>query len=139
MCRCTVVQVFRCTVVQVCRCKVVQVYRCQWPACCCRPNTEHTNLTRTPHTHITVRCSHNCWPMCTCVCAAVEHRSNPDLQPFLFSVCNFMSGVHAAFLPPAVRFTRKRVRSRSFRSHCPTSNCLYPLLDSLYNTRQVRD
>jgi hypothetical protein len=134
--KCKGLQLYRCSGVQVCRCWGVQVCRCQWPVCCRRPNTEHAL-----HTHITVRCSHKCWPMCRCDWAAVEHRSNPDPHPFVF-VCNYKSGnslVHIAFLPRAVRFTTKGARARFFRSHCATPNCLYPLLDSLYNTRYVRD
>ena len=170
MCSFTVVQVFRCTVVQVFRCAdvqlysgtgvqvyrcagvqvcsftVVQVFRCTGVqvsvACLLSPTERRTHKPDALRKHITMRRSHNSWPMCRCDCAAVQHRSNSDTQPFLFSVCSYMSGtslMHIAFLPCALRLQREDVRSRFFRSYCATSYCLYPLLGSSYNTRHVRD
>jgi hypothetical protein len=132
---CTVVR-FTSVQVYACRCTGVQVYRCAVVSLLSRTERRtHKRDTKYAHTHthITVRCIHNCWPMCRCVCASVKHRPNPDSQPFLFSVCNNMRGtcqVPIVFRPGAVRFTRKGVRSRFFRSCRATSNCLHPSLDS---------
>jgi hypothetical protein len=71
---------------------------------------------------------HNCWPMCRCDCAAVEHRPNPDPQA-LFILCmqlhewNFLS----AYCVPAACCQISKQRCQISFLTLVLRNCKLPL------------